>query len=194
MEGDPSNFESIGSRLGFHFKEETPDRLCLTWRGARFPAFLCLGIASALLLLSVPIIQALILQGFASRVVSLWYFPVMNLILFGVAIFLLSLNRNILVDRSAGRLFLSKGSFLGRKRFVANFHEIAGLKLGTDQVYSGPSVAGSTVGERFFPALSLRLILKNGATVLLDRGGKKNLDYLAGRLSIFLEKPVSRED
>ena len=59
MIGNPVQFEAIGNRLGFHVVEQTPQKLRLLWHGARFPAFLCLGIALLLLFVSVPILQAL---------------------------------------------------------------------------------------------------------------------------------------
>ena len=85
MIGDPQEFEAIGNRLGFRPVEETPRKLLLRWQGARFPAFLCLGIAILLLFVSVPIVEALRLRGFVGPAGSLWYFPLMNLILFGIA-------------------------------------------------------------------------------------------------------------
>ena len=67
MIGDPAQFETIGNRLGFEIVENTREKLRLVWHGARFPAFLCLGIAVLLLFVSVPIIEALRLRGFADR-------------------------------------------------------------------------------------------------------------------------------
>ena len=64
MIGNPAQFEAIGNRLGFRVVEETPDKLRLLWQGARFPAFLCLGIALLLLFVSVPITLALWRRGF----------------------------------------------------------------------------------------------------------------------------------
>ena len=52
MIGDPRQFEAIGNRLGFRAVEETPRKLLLRWHGARFPAFLCLGIALLLLVMN----------------------------------------------------------------------------------------------------------------------------------------------
>jgi hypothetical protein len=54
MIGDPAEFEAIGNRLGFHIVEDTPEKIVLRWQGARFPAFLCLGIALLLLFVSIP--------------------------------------------------------------------------------------------------------------------------------------------
>ena len=193
MEGDPRHFESIGNRLGFRIEQEDAGRLCLVWRGARFPGLLCLAISLALLILTMPILEAIRLHGFSSRVGSLWYFPVMNLILFGVAIFLLSLKRTIILDQKDGRLSLWKRSLLSRHCLTVNFAEIASLRLGTDEVYSGFAVAGSTAGVKSFPAASLRLLLSNGETLLLDRGGRKRLGEMAERLSVFLDKPITME-
>src|SRR5215475_5745310 len=101
MIGNPAQFEAIGNRLGFRVVEETPDKLRLVWQGARFPAFLCLGIALLLLFVSVPIVQALRLRGFTGPAGALWYFPVMNFILFSIAIFLVTQRRVIEIDSQA---------------------------------------------------------------------------------------------
>jgi hypothetical protein len=194
MQGDPRHFESVGSRFGFQVEADTPEELRLVWRGSRFPAFLCLGISLALLFLSVPIAQAIALHGLASRVGSLWYFPVMNLVLFGVAIFLISLNRRVRVERKARLFSLSKGSLFGSRKLVAGANEIADLRLGTDAVYAGIGVAGTTQGQSYFPALSLRLRLIEGPTVLIDRAGTKRLENLAQCLSRALDKPIVREE
>jgi hypothetical protein len=194
MQGDPRHFESVGSRFGFQVEAESPEELRLVWRGSRFPAFLCLGISLALLSLSVPIAQAIALHGLGSRVGSLWYFPVMNSILFAVAIFLISLNRRIRVDRKARRFSLSKGSLFGSRKLIADLNEISDLRLGTDAVYSGIAVAGTTQGQSYFPAWSLRLRLTQGGTVLLDRAGTKRLENLAECLSRVLDKPIIREE
>jgi hypothetical protein len=194
MEGDPRHFESIGNRLGFRVEQEDVERLCLVWRGARFPGLLCLGISLALLFLTVPILEAIRLSGFSSRVGSLWYFPLMNLMLLGVAVFLLSLRRIVVLDQRSRRVFLTKRSLFGRQRLTVDFAEIISLRLGTDQVYSGFAVAGSTAGVKSFPASSLRLLLSNGETVLVDRGGQKRLGEMAERMRMFLGKPVTAED
>lgn len=193
MLGDPTAFESIGSRLGFDSEFEDSEQMRLVWRGGRFPALLCLGIAGFLLFLSVPILQAIRIQGWDSPVGSLWYFPVMNLLLFGVAGFLLSLRRAISVDRRAARVFLSKRNLWKGSRLTVEFAEIEALKLAPDQVYSGFAVAGSTAGEKSFPAQSLRLRLRNGQSVLLDRGGGRKIEALAQKLSRLLDRPVERD-
>ena len=114
----------------------------------------------------------------------------MNLILFCVGAFLLSLKRSILMDQRSRRVRISKRSLWNHREIVIGFAEIDGLQIGTDLVYSGPALAGSTVGQRFFPATSLRLVLADGATVLLDRGGKGRIRDLALRLKEILHKPV----
>ena len=62
MEGNPTQFEAIGNRLGFRILEETDKKLSLVWQGPRFPAFLCLGIALLLLSVSLPILYAIYLN------------------------------------------------------------------------------------------------------------------------------------
>ena len=98
MEGNPAQFEAIGNRLGFRVAEESDRELCLVWQGPRFPAFLCLGIALLLLSVSLPILYAIYLNGFVGAAGSLWYFPLMNLILFGISFYLLSQKRTIIID------------------------------------------------------------------------------------------------
>lgn len=193
MKGNPIEFEAIGSRLGFRVERQDENRLSLKWQGTRFPAFLCLGIAIALLFLSLPIVQALRLRGFEGPAGALWYFPIMNLVLLGISFFLFSLKRTILVDRQSKQLTFFKRSFFRRARLTANFDEVIGLKLGMDQVYSGFAVAGSSANESF-PVPSLRLSLRNEETVLVDRGGVKRLQELGERLSGFLGKNLQKED
>ncbi|HXF77027.1 MAG TPA: hypothetical protein VNN13_13090, partial [Methylomirabilota bacterium] len=167
MIGDPAQFEAIGSRLGFRVVEETPAKLRLLWQGARFPAFLCLGIALLLLFVSVPIVQALYARGFVGPAASLWYFPLMNLLLFAIAIFLITQRRTIEVDQTARQIVLQRRS-LYRTMTLRAFHdEIDKIRIGIDQVYSGFAVGGSTAAETFaVPAL--RMVLKSQDTVLLD--------------------------
>jgi hypothetical protein len=193
MDGDPSHFEAIGSRLGFRIAADEPAKLVLVWQGARFPAFLCLGIALALLLISVPIIEALRQRGFQGPAASLWYFPLMNLILLGIAAFLLSVKRTIVFDLKEQKIRLYKRSIFRTRRLCANNDEVISLKIGTDQVYSGFALAGSSAAETY-AVPSLRLALKGGETVLLDRGGAKRLEDFAKRLSLLIDKPLTREE
>ncbi len=193
MKGNPADFEAIGNRLGFHIASENPQRLILIWKGARFPAFLCLGIAVALFFLSVPIIEAIRQTGFTGPAGSLWYFPVMNLILFGIAIFLVSIRRTILIDDTTRRILLAKRSLFRNLSFCVDYEEVSALRLGIDEVYSGFAVAGSTAGQRF-PASALRLILNGGKTVLLDRGGRKRLESLGKHLGERLGKSLQTDE
>ena len=193
MEGNPSHFEAIGSRLGFRVDEEGGDRLRLVWQGARFPGLLCLGIAVALLAVSLPILEAMRQRGFAGPAASLWYFPLMNLILLGIAVFLLSLKRTILFDRRDRRIVFSKRSILRTSILRVDYDEVTALQLGIDQVDSGFAVAGSSAAERY-PVPSLRLVLNSGATVLLDRAGNRRLKSLGEHLSEGLKKPLQIEE
>ena len=189
MEGDPAQFEVIGSRLGFRVAEEGQEKLTLVWQGARFPAFLCLGIGITLLILSVPILEAIRQRGFEGPAISLWYFPPMNLILLGISFYLLSLKRTILFDHSHRQIVLHKGNIFRSTRLCLSYGEVAALKLGVDQVYSGFALAGSSASESY-PVPSLRLVLKSGETVLLERGGIRRLQDLARRLSSLVGKPL----
>jgi hypothetical protein len=194
MEGNPADFEAIGNRLGFRIVQDSPERLGLRWQGPRFPAFLCLGIAFALLFVSVPIAQAIYLNGFASRAASLWYFPLMNLALFGIAVYLLAQRRTILINSSKRLVVLRKRRLLKSNFLLLSFGEIANVSLVLDRVYSGFAVAGSSAAQSF-PVPSLRLVLNGGASVLLDRGGTRRLEELgervARRLGAALEKDAA---
>jgi len=182
MTGNPAQFETIGNRLGFRAVEESPRKLLLRWQGARFPAFLCLGIALMLLLISVPIVEALRLRGFVGPAASLWYFPVMNVILFGISIFLISQRRTIELDSDARQMILRRQSLYRSICFSANYDEIHKVSLGLDEVYSGFAIGGSTAAQSF-PVPALRVVLKSGNTVLLDRGSFRKLADIGKRVS-----------
>jgi len=189
MIGDPAQFEAIGNRLGFRAVEETPRKLLLRWQGARFPAFLCLGIALLLLFVSVPIVEALRLRGFVGPAGSLWYFPVMNLILFGISIFLITQRRTIEVDSEARKIMLRRQSLYRTISFAASYEEIDKVTLRVDQVYSGFAIAGSAAAQSF-PIPALRLMLKSGDNVLLDRGSFRKLADLGKLVSERITKPL----
>jgi hypothetical protein len=188
MIGNPAQFEAIGNRLGFHVVEQTPQKLRLVWQGARFPAFLCLGIALLLLFVSVPIVQALHLRGFVGPAGSLWYFPLMNLILFGIAIFLVTQRRVIAIDGQSRQITLLRRSFYRLTVLSAGYEEISKVKLGIDEVYSGFALGGSTAAEKF-PVPALRIILTIGESVLLDRGSFRKLAALGELVSERIVKP-----
>jgi hypothetical protein len=189
MQGNPVEFEALGNRLGFRIVEETPEKLRLVWQGARFPAFLCLGIALALLFISVPIVQAIQLRGFVGPAGSLWYFPLMNFILFGISVYLLWQKRTIVIDSSSERVTLARRSLHRTALLIMNYREIRQLKLGVDQVYSGFAVAGSSAAQSF-PVPALRLFGANGESVLLDRGSFRKLEDMGKRISERLRKPL----
>jgi hypothetical protein len=189
MHGNPSAFEALGSRLGFRLIEDNAEKIVLVWQGARFPAFLCLGIAVALMFISVPIVEALRQRGFEGPAASLWYFPLMNLALLGISFYLLSLKRTIAVDAKDKTIVLSMRTLLRRSQLRLNWDEVKALRLGVDQVYSGFAIAGSSAAETY-SVPSLRLVLDNGGTILLDRSGMKKLESLAERLRSLLNKDV----
>jgi hypothetical protein len=192
MEGNPAQFEAIGNRLGFRIAEETDKKLSLVWQGPRFPAFLCLGIALLLLSVSLPILYAIHLNGFVGAAGSLWYFPLMNLILFGISFYLLSQRRTIIIDNSAQRITLKKRSLYQTTLLSVAYVEIKRLKLGVDQVYSGFAVAGSSSAQTF-PVPSLRLLARSGESILLDRGSFRRLEELGRRVSNRLDRPLDVE-
>lgn len=189
MIGNPSQFEAIGNRLGFRVVEETPDKLKLHWQGPRFPAFLCLGIALLLLFVSVPIVQALLLRGFVGPAGSLWYFPLMNLVLFGIAFFLLTQRRIIEISSTTGQLTLRRVSLYRSTLLKVSFAEIQHITLSNDQVYSGFAIGGSTAAQSF-PIPALRLIFSDGENVLLDRSSLRRLGDLGKLVSERVMKPL----
>jgi len=192
MIGDPAQFETIGNRLGFEIVENTREKLRLVWHGARFPAFLCLGIAVLLLFVSVPIIEALRLRGFAGPAGALWYFPLMNFILFAIALFLVTQRRVIELDSRARQVTLRRHSLYRSIVLSASYDEIDKFKLGFDQVYSGFALGGSTAAQKFsVPAL--RMVLRDGAAVLLDRGSVRKLKELGKLASELLSRPLEIE-
>ena len=189
MEGNPTQFEAIGNRLGFRIDEETDKELRLVWQGPRFPAFLCLGIALLLLFISVPILYAIYLNGFVGAAGSLWYFPLMNVILFGISLYLLSQRRTIVIDNSAQQVTLKKRSLYQTTLLSVAYLEIKKLRLGVDQVYSGFAVAGSSSAQAF-PVPSLRLFAMGGESVLLDRGSLRRLEELGRHVGSRLNTPL----
>jgi hypothetical protein len=190
MIGDPSQFEAIGNRLGFRVVEHTPNRLRLLWQGARFPAFLCLGLAVLLLFVSVPILQALWIRGFVGPAGSLWYFPLMNLVLFGISIFLITQRRVIDLDNDARQVTLQRRSLYRSISLSASYEEIVDVRLGIDEIESGFSLGGSTAAQKF-PVPALRLGLPDGADVLLDRGSFRKLAELGKLASERIAKPLA---
>lgn len=190
MIGNPAQFEALGNRLGFRVVEQTPHKVRLLWQGARFPAFLCLGIALLLLFVSVPIVQALQLRGFVGPASSLWYFPLMNVVLFGIAIFLITQRRVIEIDHQARQITLRRQSLYRAIVLTATFQEIREIRLGVDKIQSGFAVAGSTAAEKF-PVPALRILLGTGDTVLLDRGSFRRLNETGRLVSERLEKPLA---
>ncbi|MBM2806474.1 MAG: hypothetical protein HW419_4367 [Deltaproteobacteria bacterium] len=189
MTGDPAQFEAIGNRLGFTIVEDSPERLRLSWQGARFPAFLCVGMAVLLLFISVPILQALHVRGFVGPAGSLWYFPLMNLVLFGIAIFLVTQRRTIEFDSEKKSLELCRRSLYRKIRLTAGFDEIDKITLGIDQVSSGFSMGGSTAAESF-PVPALRIHISGTDAALLDRGSLRRLDEAGKKIAARIGKPL----
>jgi hypothetical protein len=113
----------------------------------------------------------------------------MNLILFGISLYLLFQKRTIIIDNSAQRITLQKCSLRHTALLSITFPEIQKLSLGLDQVYSGFAVAGSSAAQTF-PVPSLRLVAVGGESILLDRGSLRRLEGLASRVSKRVEKPL----
>jgi hypothetical protein len=189
MIGDPSQFEAIGNRLGFTVVEDSPERLRLSWQGARFPAFLCVGIASLLLFVSVPILQALYVRGFVGPAGSLWYFPLMNLVLFAIAIFLITQRRTIELDSRTKTFELCRRSLYRKTLLTASFDEIEKITLSLDQVFSGFAIGGSTAAESF-PVPALRIHFHRDQTALLDRGSMRRLEGAGKKIAARMAKTL----
>jgi len=189
MIGDPSQFEAIGNRLGFSIVEDTPERLLLRWQGARFPAFLCVGMALLLLFVSVPILQALHLRGFVGPAGSLWYFPLMNLVLVGIAAFLITQRRTIEFHSQAKTFELCRRSLYRKTTLSGSFDEIEKITLGIDQVFSGFAIGGSTAAESF-PVPALRVHFKGDQTALLDRGSLRRLEEAGKKIGARIGKAL----
>jgi hypothetical protein len=189
MIGEPSQFEAIGNRLGFSIVEDSPERLRLGWQGARFPAFLCVGIAVLLLFVSVPILQALSLRGFTGPAGSLWYFPVMNLVLFGIAIFLVTQRRTIEFDSKTKSFELCRRSLYRKTTLTASFSEIEKITLGIDQVFSGFAIGGSTAAQSF-PVPALRVHFRDDQAALLDRGSLRRLEDAGKKIAARIGKTL----
>jgi len=189
MIGDPSQFEAIGNRLGFSIVEDSAERMRLSWQGARFPAFLCVGIAVLLLFVSVPILQALSLRGFTGPAGSLWYFPLMNTVLFGIAIFLITQRRTIEFDSRAKSFELCRRSLYRKTTLRTSFAEIEKISLGIDQVFSGFAIGGSTAAESF-PVPALRIHFAGEPAALLDRGSLRRLEDAGKKIAARVGKSL----
>lgn len=192
MIGDPSQFETIGNRLGFRVIEASPEKAKLLWQGARFPAFLCLGIALLLLFVSVPIVQALRLRGFVGPAGSLWYFPLMNLVLFGISFFLVTQRRTIEVNSQTRQVTLRRQSLYRSTVLSLSYDEVAEVQLGIDEIEGGFALGGSTAAQKF-PVPALRLSIANGGNALLDRGSQRKLGEIGKLVSDRLAKPLTIE-
>ncbi len=190
MEAKPAEFESIGNRLGFRVVEDDARRLKLSWQGPRFPAFLCLGIAILLLFVSVPIGLALWLRGFSGAAGALWYFPIMNLILLAIALYLTTQKRAIVIDGPTRTVTLTRKSLHRVHSLSLAYGDIENVTLGIDQVYSGFAVAGSSAAQTF-PVPSLRLTSSKGESILIDRGSARKLKDLGAKISERVVRPLA---
>jgi hypothetical protein len=190
MEGQTAQFESIGNRLGFRVVEDNDRRLKLSWQGPRFPAFLCLGIALLLLFVSVPIALALWLRGFTGPAGALWYFPIMNLVLLAISLYLITQKRAVVIDSAEQKVTLTRRSLHRIDSLSLAYGEIENVTLALDQVYSGFAVAGSSAAQSF-PVPSLRLTAMKGQSILIDRGSARKLKDLGRKISERLMKPLS---
>jgi hypothetical protein len=137
----------------------------------------------------VPIVQALRLRGLVGPAGSLWYFPLMNLVLFGISLYLISQRRTIVIDSAAQKITLTRRTLHQTDVLSLGYDEINRVELGLDEVYSGFAVAGSSAAQSF-PAPSLRVIVTDEKSILLDRGSRRNLAEVGKKISERLNKPL----
>jgi hypothetical protein len=145
--------------------------------------------AILLLFISVPILQALHQRGFVGPAGSLWYFPLMNLVLIGIAIFLITQRRTIDIDSKAMTIELCRRSLYRKTILTTSFKEIEKLTLAMDQVFSGFAIGGSTAAQSF-PVPALRLQFADEQTALLDRGSLRRLTEAGQKIAERIGKPL----
>jgi hypothetical protein len=116
----------------------------------------------------------------------------MNVILFGISLYLLSQKRRIVMDDSKQELSLTRRSLFRTLRLSIGYQKIGALRLGVDHVYSGFAVAGSSAAESF-PVPALRVVIAN-ESILLDRGSYRRMEELGRRVSERLKKPLEIAD
>jgi hypothetical protein len=93
------------------------------------------------------------------------------------------------IDSRARQVILRRHSLYRSIVLSASYDEIDKFKLGFDQVYSGFALGGSTAAQKFsVPAL--RMVLRDGAAVLLDRGSVRKLRELGKLASELLSRPL----
>jgi hypothetical protein len=114
----------------------------------------------------------------------------MNVVLFGISIFLVTQRRIIEVDSQARQLTLRRQSLYRAIALTATFQEIREIRLGIDEIQSGFAVAGSTAAEKF-PVPALRVVLTDRDAVLLDRGSFRRLTEIGKLISERIEKPLA---
>jgi hypothetical protein len=113
----------------------------------------------------------------------------MNLVLFGIAIFLITQRRTIVVDSSAKSFELCRQSLYRKTRLFASFDEIGNITLSIDQVFSGFAIGGSTSAESF-PVPALRIHFTGVEAALLDRGSVRRLEDAGKKIAARIGKPL----
>jgi hypothetical protein len=73
-----------------------------------------------------------------------------------------------------------------------HYSDVENVKLVLDRVYSGFALAGSSAAQSF-PVPSLRLTIRGGASVLLDRGGARRLQELGEKIARRLGKALEKD-
>ena len=155
MIGDPSQFEAIGIRLGFSIVEDSRQRLRLSWQGARFPAFLCVGIAVLLLFVSVPILQAALIARFHRPRGIAVVFPFDESSALRHCDFSGHPTAHHRIRQRGEVLRALSTQSLPQDQSTASFDEIEEITLSIDRVSSGFAIGGSTAAESFpVPALT----------------------------------------
>jgi hypothetical protein len=191
LKGDPARFEWRGSRIG-HRVEEKDGGIVLTWKCPLFPSLLCLGIALLLLFPSFFVVKGIWLRA-SGPAASLWYFPAMNLVLLGIGIYLLSLRRQVVFKRMEKGIRFTRLSLFDTEILLMGFHEVARAEVATDLVRIGFMLIGGGDKEGY-PIPALRLVLRGGHTVLVERGRKATVVELGGKISRVVGCPLVISD
>ena len=113
----------------------------------------------------------------------------MNLVLFGIALYLIFQRRTVVIDSTAQKITLTRRTLRQSEVLSLDYNETDRIELGLDAVYSGFAVAGSSAAQSF-PVPSLRVVSTDGKSILLDRGNRRNLAEIGKKISTRLNRPL----
>ena len=121
---------------------------------------------------------------------SLWYFPMMNLVLLGIGIYLLSLRRQIVFEKNTKLIMFEKIDLFRRPTLRLRFDEVKRAEVALDLVQVGFTLMGKTDNEGY-PIPAIRLVLHSGKTLLVERGKKNRVVELGEKISRVVDCPFS---